>query len=326
VIITKKGFRTALVALLLPLTFPAEAQQSKVHRVGVLMLIKPDRPQLQGLRDGLRDAGYIEGQNLTLDMPAPRSTEELRSLAKDYIKQKVNVIVTTGNAETKIAKENTQHIPIVFMPAADPLTAGFVKSFPQPGTNLTGVALMRDLDSYGKQLEIFKEAIPPLGKVVVLYDARSENPLPSKGIGQLKKVASSLGIELDEKRVLELREAERIVASLSRNSVDGIFIVCSSLFGGDIEAIIKLAIGKKLPLPSCGSTQEGSLISLSLNLYQVGLRAGWYVAQIFKGATPQDLPVEVPLKYELAINLRTANAIGIKIPPEVLQQADKVIR
>jgi putative ABC transport system substrate-binding protein len=326
VIITKKGFRTALVSLLLPLTFPAQAQQPKVHRVGVLMLIKADRPQLQGLRDGLREGGFVEGQNLTLDTPALRSTEELRSLAKEYIKRKVNVIVTTGNFETKIAKENTQEVPIVFMPAADPITAGFVKSFPRPGTNITGVALMRDLDSYGKQLEIFKEAIPSLGKVVVLYDARSENPLPAKGIGQLKKVAAHLAIELEEKAVFELREARRIVGSLSRNRVDGIFIVCSSLFGGEIAGIINLAIEKRLPLSSCGSTQEGSLISLSLNLYQVGLRAGWYVGQILKGAKPQDLAVEVPLKYELAINLKTANAIGITIPPEVLQRADKVIR
>jgi putative tryptophan/tyrosine transport system substrate-binding protein len=323
---TKKVFRLALGAVLFASTFPAQAQQSKVHRVGVLMLIKPDRPQLQGLRDELRDAGYIEGHNLTLEMPVLRTAEELRALAKEYVKQKVNILVTTGNFETKITKETTQEIPIVFMPTSDPITAGFVKSFPRPGTNLTGVALMRDVDSYGKQLEVFKEAIPSLSKVLVLYDARTENPLPLKGMAQLKKVASHLAIQLDDRPVREVHEAEKVVASVSRTSVDGIFAVCSSLFGGGFETIVALSIEKKLPLFSCGWTQQGGLISLSLDMYQVGRRGGWYVEQILKGGKPQDLPVESPSKYELAINLKTAHAIGIKIPPEVLQRADKVIK
>jgi ABC-type uncharacterized transport system substrate-binding protein len=316
----------ALVAVLLAFTFPAEAQQSKVYRVGVLMLIKPDRPQLQGLRDVLKESGFIEGQNLNLEMPALRTSEELRAVARDYVKQKVNVIVTTGASETRIAKETTQGIPIVFMPTSDPITAGFVKSLPRPGTNLTGVALMRDVDSYGKQLEVFKEAIPSLSKVLVLYDAGSENPLPLKGVAQLKKVAAHLAIQVDDRPVREIHEAEKVVASVSRNSVDGIFAVCSSLFGGGLETIVALSIEKKLPLFSCGWTQQGGLISLSLDMYQVGRRGGWYVEQILKGGKPQDLPVESPSKYELAINLKTADAIGIKIPPEVLQRADKVIK
>jgi len=322
----KIKFVLMMSAVLLTLTVPADAQQSKVHRVGVLMLIRPDRPQLQGLRDVLKESGFIEGQNLNLDMPALRAPEELRALARDYVKQKVNVIVATGASETRIAKETTHEIPIVFMPTSDPITAGFVKSFPRPGTNLTGVALMRDVDSYGKQLEVFREAIPSLSKVLVLYDAQSENPLASKGVAQLKKVASHLAIQIVDRPVREIHEAERVVASVSRNSVDGIFAVCSSLFGGGLETIIALSIEKKLPLFSCGWTQQGGLISLSLDMYQVGRRGGWYVEQILKGAKPQDLPVESPSKYELAINLKTANAIGIKIPPEVLQRADRVIK
>ena len=161
----KKRIVVSVIAILTLASFyPAEAQRSKVHRVGVLMLIKPDRPQLQGLRDGLRDAGYIEGQNLTLEMRPLQSAEELRSLAKDYVKQKINVIVTTGNVETNVAKEIIQELPIVFMPASDPITAGFVKSFPRPGSNLTGIALIRDLDSYGKQLEVFQGDHPFFGQ------------------------------------------------------------------------------------------------------------------------------------------------------------------
>jgi putative ABC transport system substrate-binding protein len=295
-------------------------------RVGVLMLIKPDRPQLQGLRDGLQEAGYTDGQNFVLDMPSLRTPEELRSRAKDYVKNAANVIVTTGNAETQMAKEITNQIPIVFMPASDPIAAGFVKSFPRPGANVTGVALIRDVDSYGIQLQVFKEAIPALRKVVVLYDARRENPLAVKGLAQLKNVAAHFAIELDERPTREISEAEKVLDSLSGNTADGVFVLCSSLFGGGPEAIINLAIQKKLPLFSCGWTHQGALISLALDLYQIGRRGGWYVGQILRGAKPHDLPVEVPLKYELAVNLKTANAIGVKIPPEVLQRADKVIR
>jgi putative tryptophan/tyrosine transport system substrate-binding protein len=259
-------------------------------------------------------------------MPTVRKPNELRSHATGYVRQKMDVIVTTGTFETGIAKETTQQLPIVFMPVADPINAGFVQSFPRPGTNLTGLALIRDVDSYGKQLEIFKEVVPSIGKLVIIYDARSENHLASKGAAQLKKVASHLNVTVDQKPVREIREAEKVVASLSNSSADGIFVTCSSLFGGGLEGIITLAIEKKLPLFSCGWTPQGGLISLSLDFYQVGRRGGWYVDQILKGAKPQDLPVEVPLKYELAINLKTAQRIGIRIPTEVLQRADKVIK
>lgn len=321
------NFIAVVAAALVALTFPAaDAQPPKVYRVGVLMLITPDRPQLQGLRDGLRENGYVDGQNLKLEMPVLRTPDELREIARNYVKQKVNVIVATGTFETHIAKHATQELPIVFMPVADPITAGFIKTFPRPGTNLTGLALIRDVDSYGKQLEIFKEAIPSLSRTVVIYDARSENPLAAKGVAQLKKVGSHLAITVDERPVREIRDAEKVVASLSKKNADGIFVACSSLFGGGFAGIVTLAIEKKLPLFSCGWTAQGGLISLSLDLYQVGRRAGWYVDQILKGARPQDLAVEVPLNYELVINLKTAEKIGIEIPTEVLQRADKVIR
>jgi putative ABC transport system substrate-binding protein len=300
--------------------------QAKVDRVGVLMLVKPDRPQLQGLRDGLKEAGYIDGRNLMLDMRPLQTAEELRSLARQFVKHNVNVIVTTGNVETIVAKETIRQLPIVFMPASDPISAGFVKSFVRPDTNLTGIALIRDLDSYGKQLEVFKEAVPSLGKLAVLYDARPNASPYAQALAQLKKVASRLFIAIDERPIREIGEAEKAVASLSKNSVDGVFVLCSSLFGSGPEAIIARAIERKLPLFSCSWTHQGALVSFALDLYQVGRRGGWYVSQILNGAKPADLPVEVPLRYELTINLKTANAIGLEIPATVLQRADKVIR
>lgn len=300
--------------------------EPKIRQVRVLMLVKPDRPQLQGLRDGLTQAGYIQGQNLQLDMPIVRTPDELRTLASDFVKQRVSVVVTTGNVETEVAKEIIQQLPIVFMPASDPIGAGFVRSFIRPDSNLTGIALIRDLDSYGKQLEVFKEAVPSLGKLAILYDARPNASPYAKALAQLKKVATNFGITIEERPVREIHEAEVAVASLSRNTVDGIFVLCSSLFGSGPETIIARAIERKLPLFSCGWTHQGALVSFALDLYQVGRRGGWYVSQILNGASPADLPVEVPLSYELTINLGTAKRIGLQIPATMLQRADKVIR
>jgi putative ABC transport system substrate-binding protein len=290
------------------------------------MLVRPDRPQLQGLRDGLKEAGYVDGRNVRLDMRPLQSPEELRSLARDFVKNNVDVVVTTGNVETTVAKETIRQLPIIFMPASDPITAGFVESFARPGANLTGIALIRDLDSYGKQLEIFKEAVPSLSKLAVLYDARANASPYGKALAQLKKVAANLGIAINEQPVRDIYEAENAVASLARSTVDGVFVVCSSLFGRGPDAIITRAIERKLPLFSCGWTHQGALVSFALDLYQIGRRGGWYVSQILNGAKPNDLPVEVPLKYQLTINLKTAAAIGLTIPVEVLQRADKVIK
>lgn len=300
--------------------------QPKPYRVGVLMLVRPDRPQLQGLRDGLKEAGFVDGRNVRLDMRPLQSPEELRSLARDFVKNNVDVVVTTGNVETTVAKETIRQLPIIFMPASDPITAGFVESFARPGANLTGIALIRDLDSYGKQLEIFKEAVPSLSNLAVLYDARANASPYGKALAQLKKVAANLGIAINEQPVRDIYEAENAVASLARSTVDGVFVVCSSLFGRGPDAIITRAIERKLPLFSCGWTHQGALVSFALDLYQIGRRGGWYVSQILNGAKPNDLPVEVPLKYQLTINLKTAAAIGLTIPVEVLQRADKVIK
>jgi len=255
-----------------------------------------------------------------------QNPEELRSRARDFVRSNVDAVVTTGNVETDVAKGIIRRLPIIFMPASDPITAGFVKSFARPGTNLTGIALIRDLESYGKQLQVFKETVPSLAKLAVLYDARTEKSAYTQGLDQLRKVASRLSIAIDEHPIREIDEAEKAIKALSKNTVDGIFVLCSSLFGGGPEPLIARALERKLPLFSCGWTHQGAFLSYALDLYQVGRRGGWYVSQILNGAKPADLPVEVPLKYELSINLKTANALGLRIPVEILQRADKVIK
>ena len=319
-----------VVALLVPNLAPSNQpqQRAKNYRVGVLTVLMADRPHITGLRDGLRMAGYKEGKNLTLTIPKGKSPHSLRAAATTYINARKDVIVATGNSEAQIASEMTHEIPIVFLPASDPVAAGFVKSFARPGKNLTGVTYYTDSRDVGKPLEIFKEVFPALRKTVLLTDARSESPIDSASSEAIRNVATHLGIGLKEIPVTKLEQAERIVSALSKQSVDGILINCSSLFW-NLEKIAALSRQKLIPLYGCSRAQvmkDGALFTFAPDMYQLGRRGAWYVDRILQGANPADLPVETPRTFEFVINLNTADAIGIKIPPEVLQRADKVIK
>lgn len=324
----REGLRLILAVLLLAgAAEAAEKRQSEAYRVGVFMTERPDLPQLKGLRDGLQEAGYIEGKNLILDLIVRKSHDGLRAVAHDYIKQRVDAIVTTGGAETAIVKEATDKIPIIFMPAGEPVRSGFVRSLASPGTNLTGLTFYTDLEANGKQLEVFKEVVLGLRRVVVLYDNRKENPTPAMSLAAVRKVAAHLALQLVEIPVKSVAETEKTVSSLSKETMSGVFIICGSLFSA-LKKIATIAIKKRLPLFGCGASQvaeERVLLTYAPDLYYIGYRGAWYVDRILKGAKPQHLPVETPTKFELVINLDTAKKIGLTIPPEVLIRADKVI-
>jgi putative tryptophan/tyrosine transport system substrate-binding protein len=317
-----------LITILLVATSTPAISQNKFHRVGVLILHASDRPHLKGLRDGLKEAGYIEGRDLFLEMPIKKTPDELRVIANTFANDKRDVIVALGNVETRIAYETTREIPIVFMPTSDPVRSGFVKSLARPGTNVTGLTYYVDLRESGKQLEIFKEIVPTLRRMVLFVDARTESPIDATSLTAVRKVATHLRIELTEKPVKSIVQAEEVVSSASKDTTDGILITSSSLFA-NLEKIGAISRKKLVPLYGCSGTQvteDGALFSYSPDLYQMGRRAAWYVDRILKGARPHELPVEAPRKFQLVINLKVAEAIGIKIPPEVLQRADKVIR
>jgi putative tryptophan/tyrosine transport system substrate-binding protein len=317
-----------LITLLLVINSVPAISQTRAYRVGVLILGRQDRPHLTGLRDGLKEAGYIEGKNLSLEMPIRKTPDELRIIANTFVNERKNVIVTVGTVETRIAYEATREIPIVFMPTSDPVRSGFVKSLAHPGTNLTGLTYYVDLRESGKQLEIFKEIVPALRRVVLLIDAQAESPMDARSLTVARNVAARLRIKLIEKPVEALVQAEELVSSSSKDTTDGILISCASLFA-NLEKIAALSRQRLIPLHGCSSyhvTAYNALSSYAPDLYQIGRRAAWYVNRIARGARPQELPVETPRKFELAINLKTAGAIGIKIPPEVLQRADKVVK
>lgn len=318
-----------LITVLLATVSSAEAQLANVHRVGVLSIVSADHPAIKGLQDGLKEAGYNEGKNLLLDMPLKKTSDELRPIANGYQKKKMDVIVTLGGTATRIAKEATQEIPIVFLYAGDPVGSGLVKSLARPETNLTGLTPETDVEFAAKRLDIFKEVVPTLRRVIVLYNARGENPGHASRLAIIQKAAPSLGLKLAEKPVKSAGEVEQVLSSVSKDTTDGIFIICSSLFDGLLKKIATKAIQNRLPLIGCDAlqvTEHGALVAYDTDRYRLGHRGAWYVDRILKGTKPQDLPVEAPTKFELLINLKTAKQIGLTIPPNVLARADKVIK
>src|SRR5215475_11562032 len=258
-----------LVVILLVVNSTPAVSQIRVYRLGVLTLSPPDSPHLKGLSDGLREAGYIEGKTLFLEMPLTKTPDELRIVANTFLSEKKDLIVSLGNIETTIAHETTREIPIVFMPTSDPVRSGFVKSLARPGKNLTGLTYYMDLRESGKQLEIFKEIVPTLRRVVLFVDAQAESPIDATSLTVGRNVAAHLRIELIEKPVKSLAEAERVVASISNDNADGILVTCTSLFA-ILQKIGAVSRQKLIPLHGCSSyhvTEYNALSSYAPDLY-----------------------------------------------------------
>jgi putative ABC transport system substrate-binding protein len=305
-----------------------EAQQSRIYSVGVLAPPGKveERRNIKGLRAGLAEAGYVEGKNLQLNIPNVKTYDELRPIAKDYVGNKADVIVTQGGTATAMAREATKEIPIVFIfGIADPVQAGFVKSLARPGANTTGLSSFTDPELSGKRLELFKEAVPRLRRIALLYNARGENPGHAMSLAVLRETAPKLGLTLNEKPAKSVGDVDEVLGTLSKENTDGIFIIGSGLFTEPCKKIINIATQKRLPVYGCGG-EQGALLSYTPDEYRMGQRGGWYVDKILKGTLAADLPVEQPIKFELVINLKTAKQIGLAIPPNVLARADRVIK
>ena len=304
--------------------------QEKVYHIVIIAAGKLyyTPAQTKGLRDRLRELGYIEGKNIVYDLLQEDSHEALRAAVRSRIQKQSDVIITLSQSETAMIKDLTDKIPIVFLPAADPLQAGFIRSYTHPGTNLTGLTYT-DSNAIAKQFEVFMEVVPSLRQVIVVFDPRrKETSISGSSLTMIKQSAAHLKIGLIEKAVESLAEVEQTVSSLPKNTMAGVFPVCAGLFRG-LRGVAAIAIEKKVPLFGCSDRQvaeERVLLTYAPDLYYIGLRGAWYVDRILKGTKPQDLPVETPKKFEFVINLKTAGAIGIKIPPEVLMRADKLIQ
>jgi ABC-type uncharacterized transport system substrate-binding protein len=315
-----------LATVLLATVSLAQAQQPKVYRVGVLLPNSLRYETIDGLRDGLRQLKFEEGKQFILAIRDtkgdPKAAEEA---ARNLEQEKVDLIYTTASSVTVAARRATTDIPIVFCAGSDPVVLGLVDSFAKPGGRLTGV-YEPGTDITAKRLEILKEMVPKLRRVVTFYDPR--NPAAIESSKLAREEARRLGVELVERHIASAEELQAAVRALRAGEMDAFFKVSDSLVDNQHQLIIDTARVKRLPTmwDFESSVIKGGLASYSVSRHEVGRMSAKYVQRILTGVKPMDLPVEGIDKISLAINLKTAKQIGLVVPQRVLARADKVIR
>ena len=327
--VSKRLFCFALSAVLFALCVSVGAQQPKnVRRVGYLNLGASSSagPNLKAFQQGLRELGYVEGENIRVEYRyAEGSVESLAKLAAELVNLKVEVIVATSTQAIDAARRTTKTIPIVFPITIDPVASAFVASLARPGGNLTGLTTLNQ-DVAGKRVELLKEAIPRISRVAAL-----SNPTNSGSLFALKETetaANHLGIRTQILKVRSAHELEGTFRAAIKEQAGALIVIPDNLFNTRSERISDLATKSRLPIMSgdSRSVNAGGLMYYGANLPDLFRRTATYVDKILKGAKPADLPVEQPKKFEFVINLKTAKQIGLIIPPNVLARADKVIR
>ena len=322
----KKILRLVLVAFVLAFVHLADAQQAKkVPRIGVLSPGFPGpSPLLDAFRQGLRELGYVEGQNIAIEYRfAEAKPEPLHDLAAELVRLKVDVILTINTPASHAAKNATKTIPIVFTYVADP--AGLVASLARPGGNVTGLTTIAT-DLSGKRLEMLKETVPKTRRVAVLLNPA--NPIPMLIFKETDVAARALGLQLQSLEVRGADELPNAFEVATKKRAGALLVIEDLVLSSHRTRIVDLAVKSRLPTASQYRefAEAGGLLSYGANLPDSFRRAAYYVDKILKGTKPADLPVEQPTKFELVINLKTAKQIGLTIPPNVLARADKVIK
>ena len=304
------------------------AAPSRVFQIGILIPESaPGETQtVKGLRDGLREQGYIEGENLSVELrDAKGDRSALQPAAAELVNKKVNVIFTTGTRATEVAKAATKEIPIVFRHPADPVAVGLLKNMKRPEGNVTGVAAFSS-DTGQKRLEVLKALVPKLRRLHIFYDAN--NKFSADNLAAIRKSAVKLQLEVVEHPVKTSDELQNSLDYLQARDGDAIFMIPDALIESNASIIFDGA--KKLKLTTMCDQEnwvaKGCLAAYGPNYAQMGRQAALLVDKLFKGAKPKDVPVQWAAKFDLVINLRTANIIGFSIAPETLAKADRVIR
>jgi putative ABC transport system substrate-binding protein len=319
---------TLLVALtLVAAPLAVEAQQAgKVYRIGFLSLGSASGGVSRAFLDTLHQLGYVEGQNLLVEARfADAKVDQLPGLAADLVQHQVEVIVTIGTPPVKAAKDATATIPIVMAGSADPVEHGLVASLAKPGGNVTGVTHSPGPEIAAKGLELLKEVVPTLARVGVLWDSSTIHEGLALQTQQRAARALSLAVmAVDAKTLPELTAA---LGTMKRDRVEGLFVFPNFINGKHERLILDFATTNRLPtmFQAGDSVRAGALMSYYTNWAELRRRAAYFVDKILKGAKPADLPVEQPTKFELVINMKTAKALGLTIPPGVLARADEVI-
>ena len=326
----KKIAVLTLCSMLLALCSPAEEQQpKKVPRIGYLSTSDPARESArpQGVRLALRELGYIEGQNIAIEYrDAEGKRDRLPELAAELVRLKVDIIVV-GGPSVQAAKNATKTIPIVMWGTGiDPVMAGLVESLARPGGNVTGLTILTG-ELGGKRLELFKEAVPKLVRVSVFYD-----PSAPGSVLDVKEVlpvaARALGLTIRSWEVRDADSFDKVFAAMGKQRPDGLYVSGAPLILANQKRIAALAVKSRLPsvYQMRESVDAGGLMSYGADEADIYRRVAYFVDRILKGAKPADLPVEQPTKFEFVINLKTAEQIGLTIPPEVLARANKIIK
>jgi putative ABC transport system substrate-binding protein len=307
--------------------FAANAQQmAKVPTIGFLGQLTPLAMSkwTAAFVARLRELGWVEGRTVAIEYRwADGRSERFAEVAAELVRLKVNVIVTGGTAAIMAAKQATSVIPIVFATAGDPVGTGLVASLARPGNNLTGLSNL-SADLPGKRLELLREVVPGLRRLAIM--ANVSNPIGAVEMREVQAAARTLGLEVT---TLEIRRAEDIAPAIEplKGQSDGLYVVTEALVNTNRIEINTLALGARLSTMhgEKGYVEAGGLMSYGPSFPDLYRRAALYVDKILKGAKPSDLPVEQPSKFELIINRKTANALGLTVPTMLLAQADEVI-
>ena len=325
----RRSFVSTAAGALLVRAVPANAQPAKkVPRIGVLHPGTPaSAPQsVEAFRQGLREHGYEEGKNIVVERRYTESRpERVAEIAAEFVRLKVDVIVTSLDVATAAVKQQTQTIPIVMAISIDPVATGFVSSLARPGGNVTGLSTMSP-ELAAKRLELLREAVPGLSRVAIMWNTNVPgNLLEYKEAGD---AARSMRLQLQSVEVSSVDDFERAFSALKTGGAQALIVAGSGLTFTNARQIATLAMKHRLPsiVSSRDRVDAGGLIAYGPNLAELWRRSATYVDKILKGAKPGDLPIEQPSKFELIINLKTARALGLTLPQSLVLRADEVIQ
>jgi putative ABC transport system substrate-binding protein len=306
-----------------PLAAGAQAQKDKVYHIGILSLLK--RPSEQVFRDAMHDLGYIEGRNVFYDVRyAEGNADQLPSLAAQLVRLNVDVMVTAGGPAAEAARQTTTNVPIVLWGAGDPIGTGLITNASHPGGNLTGITeLSTELTS--KRLQLFKEALPDLHRVAVLWNVGDR--AMTLRFQEVETAAPGLQLSVMPLPIRKLDDFDAAFDAMRGNRPDGIFVVTDALTRLKEGSLFEFARGQRLPtmFEFPPSAKDGGMIAYGPSIAEMAPRAAAFVDKILKGTKPGDLPLETPVHWYLAVNLKTAKAIGLEIPTSILLRADEVI-
>jgi ABC-type uncharacterized transport system substrate-binding protein len=322
----RRDFVTFLGGAVAACPLVARAQQpGKAARIGYLAIRAPMSAD-EALLQALRELNWIEGRNIVIERRfSAGNFDRLREFAAELVRLKVDAIVAVASAGTQAAKDATASIPICFVNAGDPVGQGFVMSLARPGGNVTGVSFDASPDITAKQLQLILETVPKASRVAVLWNPTS--PFLRSYWSVAQAAAPALGVVLQSLEVQDASQYETAFKAIGRDRADALVVLSDSFATFHRARIAELAAEHRLPV-LYGHRQyveAGGLMSYGPSLFDVYRRAAAYVDKILKGTRPADLPVEQPTKYELVINLKTAKALGLELPPTLLARADEVI-